>query len=187
MTSPDDHCRLFLQLRPLCFEVSRAEKVVTHQHEGCNNFVLVGEQLVYCRNEQLLYGFLVKVGSSALRITVEFMVALVNGEAILCCGVPDLRAVLRATLAAFDTACEHPDPAVAVFVRLAPSYSLLNHAERYRPHYGFVDVINIILGNFTLVDVLLFGEIIRGVAFLQKSFALVFFVVQHSTGFYSVL
>lgn len=116
------------------------------------------------------------MGSAAFFAVVKFVVALPYHPAVLVIGMPDLRAVPAPTVTALYLAGKDACAALPVGSRLPSSHLLLHRLEHGRLYDGIVVMLHIILRDFSLIDLFLFGKEIHCVHFLQEGVAFVFFV-----------
>lgn len=70
------------------------------------------------------------------------------------------------------------DSAVVLFALAAFCHFPLHHLEHFRVDDGFVVILDIVLRDFTLVDLGLLGQEIDGVAFLKERIALVLLIAE---------
>ena len=72
------------------------------------------------------------------------------------------------------------DSAVVLFALTTLGHFSLHHFEHFRVDDSFVVILDIILWDFTLIDLGLLGQEIDGVAFLQERIAFVLLVAEYS-------
>lgn len=143
--------------------------------QGCDDGILLGKKLVDCRNKVAVDIFICKVWCGAFVVAIKFVIALPDDLFVLIIGVPGFGAVPASAFATANFAGEKVDTASSTALA-APFHFLLNHLEYLWGNDGFVVALHIILRNFALVDLFLFGEEINRIAFLKKCITLIFFV-----------
>lgn len=108
------------------------------------------------------------------------MVALPNGLAVFAVGMPDLGAVPVPALTTFDFAGEKMYSAVPVPAFDSTLHLHLHKLEGFRLDDGLVIILDIILRDFVLVNLRLFGQVVGGVGLLQQGITLVFFIAEYA-------
>ena len=111
-------------------------------------------------------------------IVLELVIALPDDLAVFASGVPDLGAVPASAAAAFDFGGKGVSTAMVLFAPATLLDFTLHHLEHVRLDDGLVVIFYIILWDFTLVDLGLFGQVVEGVGFLEQCITLVFLVAE---------
>lgn len=120
----------------------------------------------------------INMGRATFFSAIKFVVALPDHPAVLAVGMPHLGAVPASAVATFYFAGEDAHAALPVRPRLPDGHLLLHRLKYGRLYDGIVVVFHIILRDFALVDLFLFGEEIYRVHFLEERIPFVFFICE---------